>query len=425
MKLSGSSEGNWSGPPSASAVDQPNSSEDDEDMDMRVDHFSDRGKSFNSLRDVSEAIEACKKGIYDTVESTDERKELVHKLIKLRIRYHDLRERQEHPIAGYETRGHTFVDYYAGVPIPGVSGTRKIYCQQCCGVIWVYLQSSQHCADCGFSVHSACMENIMRECVGTKVKSKPDFITEICPEKSLPSLNYCCSECDRALSRTNPKLEPRLCDYTGLSFCSYCHWNALSVTPARIICNWDFAPREVSQASKQYLYLMANKPVINIKTSNEKLFAVVQELNHVQQMRETIILMKKYLTVCRLASEQKILLHLAPKQHFVDHSDFYSIQDLLEVKSGSLADFLTKIVDTFALHIKTCILCLAKGFICEICDQTGRLDGTDPEDDAKSVIFPFDKVSATCPECRGVFHKMCFGSSSDCPKCARRRSREQ
>ena len=38
----------------------------------------------------------------------------------------------------------------------------------------------------------------------------------------------------------------RLCDYTGLTYCPGCHWNARSVTPARIIRNWQFDEHEVS-----------------------------------------------------------------------------------------------------------------------------------------------------------------------------------
>ena len=98
-----------------------------------------------------------------------------------------------------------------------------------------------------------CMDNIMRTCVAIKAKTQPDFIMDICPERMLPQLKYRCVECDK---KFNCMVAPRLCDYTGLSFCPECHWNAVSPTPARIIHNWDFEPRPVSQATKQYLYLM-------------------------------------------------------------------------------------------------------------------------------------------------------------------------
>ena len=52
------------------------------------------------------------------------------------------------------------------------------------------------------------------------------------------SLKYRCVECDKQLRPTSGNIsvggnEPRLCDYTGLSFCGGCHWSATSVIPAR------------------------------------------------------------------------------------------------------------------------------------------------------------------------------------------------
>ena len=82
-----------------------------------------------------------------------------------------------------------------------------------------------------------------------QVRTQPDFIMDICPERSLPSLKYRCVECDGKLAPNDPEREPRLCDYTGLSFCPRCHRMALEPTPARIIHNWDFEPRPVSQVS--------------------------------------------------------------------------------------------------------------------------------------------------------------------------------
>lgn len=65
----------------------------------------------------------------------------------------------------------------------------------------------------------------------------------------------------------------RLCDYTGLSFCPSCHWNARMVTPARLVRNWQHDGREVSQASFQYLNLMFRKPVINVQVVNPKVWS--------------------------------------------------------------------------------------------------------------------------------------------------------
>lgn len=234
------------------------------------------------------------------------------------------------------------------------------------------------------------------------------------------ALKYRCVECDRKLSWLDPEGEPRLCDYTGLFYCPSCHWNARCVTPARIIHNWDFTPHPVSQAAMQYLYLMYSRPVIHIEKTNAKLLAVVQELNHVHELRKEIISMKRYLTVCRIAAEQKILLLLSDRQHFVDGSEFYSLRDLVDTQSGILCRYLEEKTSALAEHIRSCVLCTAKGFICELCDSSD-----DSKDLSSRVIFPFDKMTSTCPSCQGVFHKECLKVSPSCPKCERKRQRNQ
>ena len=131
------------------------------------------------------------------------------------------------------------------------------------------------------------------------------------------------------------------------------------------------------------------------------------------------MLMKKYLTLCRVASEEKLLLHLVSRQHFVDGPNLYSVQDLLDVKNGVLLPFLQRIIAIFAEHIKkTCVLCRAKGFVCEICG----------DDDI--ILFPFDKEAALCPTCQGAFHRHCYKqlveeNEQDCVRCARIKAKRE
>ena len=48
-----------------------------------------------------------------------------------------------------------------------------------------------------------------------------------------------------------------------------------------------------------------------------------------------------------------VLLQLEERQHFVDSSDMYSLQDLLDTAEDLLLPQLTKIHSSFAQHIKT------------------------------------------------------------------------
>ena len=183
-------------------------------------------------------------------------------------------------------------------------------------------------------------------------------------------------------------------------------------TPARIVHNWDFEAHPVSQATKQYLFLMLRKPVIDINATNPKLSAVVEEVAKVTQLRSKIMLMKNYLTLCRIASKEKLLLILVSRQHFVDGALLYSLQDLIDIKNGFLLPFLETATSVFEEHIKSCLLCKAKGFVCEICNI----------DDV--VLFPFDKEAEMCPQCQGAFHRDCYRqhvgeNQQECVRCLR------
>ena len=94
-------------------------------------------------------------------------------------------------------------------------------------------------------------------------------------------------ECEAPFTAEGPS--PRLCDYTGKYFCHDCHWANTAVVPARVVHNWDFDPRPVSQAALQYLDLMERRPVIDILRLNPGLAVVVQELSSVASQRQVSI----------------------------------------------------------------------------------------------------------------------------------------
>ena len=116
------------------------------------------------------------------------------------------------------------------------------------------------------------------------------------------------------------------------------------------------------------------------------------------------------------------------RQHFVDNSDMYSLEDLLDVAYDRLLPELAKIHSSFAQHIKTdCQVrtsqslhlyfpfshhifmfllfinmsstfsvfqrCQAKGYMCELCDM-------------QEVLFPFDNIAIVCDRCSTVLHRL-------------------
>jgi len=52
--------------------------------------------------------------------------------------------------------------------------------------------------------------------------------------------------------------------------------------PARILHNWDFEEKQISEESRQFLFLMVKKPNMNLNKINPRLFGFVEELNAVK-----------------------------------------------------------------------------------------------------------------------------------------------
>ena len=297
-----------------------------------------------------------------------------------------------------------------------------MYCQVCGGTLWYLIQTVFTCTLCSHMVHTQCVDKIRRRCVGSFLSSSltdeecprwfdGSVMTRICPEQSLAEQQYQCEECGAVLRSWS---DARLCDYTGAYYCHHCHWGAAHPSPARIIHNWDFTPVPMSQAALQYLNLIIKKPLIDLLMINPSLSAVIQEVSSVIKLRQRIMSMKKYLMVCRIAGEERILTQLQERQHCVDNSHMFTLQDLMDVQTGVLISYLETKCQVFKSHIITCMLCLAKSFVCEICT------GPDQE-----CLFPFDDGVDVCRECEAVYHRDCFRSVVTCPRCDRKRDKKE
>lgn len=170
----------------------------------------------------------------------------------------------------------------------------------------------------------------------------------------------------------------------------------------------------MSQAALKYIGLVSRKPLIHLEKLNPSLTAVIPELATVLKLRHQLLSMKKYLMVCRLAGEERLLTLLHDRQHFVDSAEMFSFRDLIDINSGVLNTYLKTKLDTFKTHIVSCVLCMAKSFVCEICP------GKD-----KSCLFPFDDAADVCCDCEAVFHRECFRSVASCPRCDRKKEKRE
>uniref|UniRef100_A0A8D2CTQ7 Rubicon autophagy regulator n=1 Tax=Sciurus vulgaris TaxID=55149 RepID=A0A8D2CTQ7_SCIVU len=223
--------------------------------------------------------------------------------------------------------------------------------------------------------------------------------------------NYRCAGCG---IRTDPDYIKRLryCEYLGKYFCQCCHENAQMVIPSRILRKWDFSKYYISNFSKDLLIKIWNDPLFNVQDINSTLYRKVKLLNQVRLLRVQLYHMKNMFKTCRLAKELLDSFDTVPG-HLTEDLHLYSLNDLTTTRKGELGPRLAELTRAGTAHVERCMLCQAKGFICEFCQN---------EED---IIFPFELHKCrTCEECKACYHKACFKSGS-CPRCERLQARRE
>ncbi|NXO33839.1 RUBIC protein, partial [Locustella ochotensis] len=223
--------------------------------------------------------------------------------------------------------------------------------------------------------------------------------------------NYRCAGCG---IRTDPDYIKRMryCEYLGKYFCQCCHENAQTVIPSHILRKWDFSKYYVSNFSKDLLSKIWSDPLFNVQAINPALYQKVKALNQVRLLRIQLFHMKNMFKTCRLAKDLLDSFDTVPG-HLTEDLHLYSLNDFSAIKKGDLMPRLTELLKAGSLHIDKCMLCQAKGFICEFCQN---------EDD---IIFPFElNKCKTCEECKACYHKSCF-KSTHCPRCERLQARRE
>ncbi|NXE86516.1 RUBIC protein, partial [Menura novaehollandiae] len=244
---------------------------------------------------------------------------------------------------------------------------------------------------------------------------RPQIIFNVHPaptrKVAVAKQNYRCAGCG---IRTDPDYIKRLryCEYLGKYFCQCCHENAQTVIPSRILRKWNFRMYYVSNFSKDLLSKIWSDPLFNVQDINPDLYEKVKALNQVRLLRIQLFHMKNMFKTCRLAKDLLDSFDAVPG-HLTEDLHLYSLSDLSATKKGDLVPRLTELLKAGSLHVDKCMLCQAKGFICEFCQN---------EDD---IIFPFElNKCRTCEECKACYHKSCF-KSTRCPRCERLQARRE
>ncbi|XP_054706694.1 run domain Beclin-1-interacting and cysteine-rich domain-containing protein-like [Uloborus diversus] len=222
---------------------------------------------------------------------------------------------------------------------------------------------------------------------------------------------YRCAGCGLKIEK-NLMDRIRYCDYFGKYFCQCCHSNNLAYIPGRILWKWDFTKYYVSKFAWKLLDQMYSDPLFNIQDLNCNLYQKVKQLERCRVYRTQLFYLKDFIKTCRKAEFVQAVLE-QQQHHMIFEPHQYSLGELVQVKSGELLKYLSQLINQCLSHVRQCILCQAKGFICEIC----RKD--------KDIIFPFqlDRVVA-CQKCGTCLHKKCF-KNVNCPKCERIEARRK
>ncbi|KAM6920981.1 run domain Beclin-1-interacting and cysteine-rich domain-containing protein isoform 2-T2 [Xenentodon cancila] len=224
--------------------------------------------------------------------------------------------------------------------------------------------------------------------------------------------NYRCAGCG---TRIDPDYIKRLryCEYLGRYFCQCCHENAQVVVPGRVLRKWDFSKYYVSNFARDLLSKIAGDPLFNPSDINSGLYKKFKALESVRVLRMQLFHMKNLFKTCRFAQQVLDQFDSLPG-HLTEDLHLFSLNDLAAVRNGELAPRLKELLKLGTLHVAGCVLCQAKGFVCEFCSND------------KDIIFPFQLSKCQrCEECHACYHRSCFQTGKHCPRCRRLAERRE
>ncbi|XP_051033585.1 pleckstrin homology domain-containing family M member 1 isoform X2 [Phodopus roborovskii] len=277
-------------------------------------------------------------------------------------------------------------------------------------VLASYLESAEEAVTLGGSLDENCQEVL-------KFATRENgfllqYLVAIPTEKGLDSQGCFCAGCSRQIGFSF--VRPKLCAFSGLYYCDFCHQDDASVIPARIIHNWDLTKRPVCRQALKFLAQIRAQPLINLQLVNASLYEHVERMHLIGRSREQLKLLGDYLGLCRSGVLKELSKRLSHRNYLLESPHKFSVADLQQIAEGVYEGFLKALIEFASQHVYHCDLCTQRGFICQICHH-------------HDIIFPFEfDTTVRCAECRTVFHQSCQAVvRKGCPRCARRRKYQE
>ncbi|KAJ8946679.1 hypothetical protein NQ318_019994 [Aromia moschata] len=233
---------------------------------------------------------------------------------------------------------------------------------------------------------------------------RPQIIFTLHPSPSRKALmakqNYRCAGCSM---RVAPQYASkfRYCDYLGRYFCTGCHTNQLALIPGRVLQKWDFTSINIFLSFARANVHRSPIPSLELNKNIGKL------------SKKSPVLSKDFIFSCKYAETIQERLE-QEMTHTLTDPEIYSLEELASIRSGDMKSKLKTLVEMCCRHTSECKLCLARGFICEVCN-------------ANEVIFPWQmRIVTRCAKCGSCYHSACWKpSESPCKKCVRIQKRKE
>uniref|UniRef100_A0A034WJ03 Pleckstrin homology domain-containing family M member 3 n=1 Tax=Bactrocera dorsalis TaxID=27457 RepID=A0A034WJ03_BACDO len=245
----------------------------------------------------------------------------------------------------------------------------------------------------------------------SEIQEMLEQMYKLARQPGLDAQGFLCKSCQHPLGIGYTNFQ--VCGFSGNYFCDNCMDMEQLMIPAKIIYNWDFRKYAVSKRAAVFLTEFRNQPVIDLELLNPEIYNASDAMADLQSLRIRLNFLRAYLYTCEPKSIQLLQLQFYGREYLYEHIHLYSVSDLHLILRGTLYQQLQKAYKIGEAHVLKCPLCSVKGFICEICKSS-------------RVLYPFHiETTYRCEICGAVFHAQCLNDQQPCPKCERRRKREE
>ena len=169
-----------------------------------------------------------------------------------------------------------------------------------------------------------------------------------------------CPGCDTAV-HTGLLGNARWCEYSQAYYCRACHVGETHVIIARVLQQWDLAPRPVSIPAAEFLRENYTQPLFSaaVDLSPAARERAGESLTRVLAARRRASLLRDYVVQCpnfpnsRCQAEDRVAAVTLPpgRSHLLADCDTFSLRDWVEVASGALLRFVASTAAPWASHV--------------------------------------------------------------------------